>query len=528
MHGREPMSKVDTAWLRMESTSQPMMITGVMVLAQRLELKRFKQLLRARFLKFERFRQRVLDLGAQAFWELDADFDVDRHVHRLELAGAGTQAALQQAVSALASTPLDFSRPLWSFHLIERYAGGSALVVRIHHCYADGIALVRVLLALTDRDGSVREEPSASVAPAAPGDLIERFWAPARQGVSQLSALFDGALKKAIEFSEAPQAVAEALKAKAQSGLHSVGEFARELGAALALSDDPDTPLKGRLGTRKQVAWSAPLPLDEVKLVARAFGATANDVLMACASGVLRTHLLDAGADLADVSIRASVPVNLRKGDAAEALGNQFGLVFVDLPVGLSSPLARLAAVSAAMRMGKGSRQAEVTFGLLKALGMAPAAMQKPAFEMLSRKASVVATNVPGPVRPRFLAGARIEEMLFWVPQTGTIGVGLSLLSYAGRVYFGIMADANLVPDPAPLAREFARELEKLVLITLMSDPEEIFTELRGSTELRKFAAVRPDDVKMEAGVQRTGPKVAPRSTTPTRRRSRNEPGSVR
>lgn len=528
LHGREPMSKVDTAWLRMESANNPMMITGVMVLAQRLTLARLKQAVSARFLKYRRFRQRVLDLGAQAFWEPDPAFDLDRHVQPIKLVGKHDQAALQECVSHLASTPLDFARPLWDFRLIERYAGGSALVVRIHHCYADGIALVGVMLSLTTSEAGRREQ-APTVAETPPADsLFERVYESAREGVNQVTGLVDGALHKALEIGLHPQATAEALGAKAQSGLRTLGEFARELGAALALPDDPDTPLKGRMGTAKRVAWSTPLPLDEVKLVGRAFGATVNDVLLACASGALRTHLQACSTELTNITIRASVPVNLRKPEPEQSLGNQFGLLFVDLPVGLPSPLMRLAAVSAAMRALKGSRQAMVTFGLLNALGMAPASLQKPAFELLSRKASVVATNVPGPPQPLYLAGARIEQMMFWVPQTGSIGVGLSLLSYAGGVYFGLIADEKLIPDPTRLAAEFARELEKLVLITLMSDQHEVFTEAQGSANLRKFTAVRPDDVKSQGKVQRSRPKVAPRSAAPKGARSRNKPGTVR
>jgi len=122
------------------------------------------------------------------------------------------------------------------------------------------------------------------------------------------------------------------------------------------------------------------------------------------------------------------------------------------------------------MRELKRSRQAVLTFGLLAAVGMAPAAVQRLALEHFSRKATAVATNVPGPQMPLYFGGCEVREMMFWVPQNGTIGMGLSILSYNGRVHFGLIADAKRVPDPEPIVQRFVREFEKLALITLMED----------------------------------------------------------
>ena len=103
---------------------------------------------------------------------------------------------------------------------------------------------------------------------------------------------------------------------------------------------------------------------------------------------------------------------------------------------------------------------------------MAPAAIQRVALELFSRKASTVATNVPGPQMPLYLAGCEVNELMFWVPQSGSIGMGLSILSYNGRVHFGLIVDGKRVQDPDPIVRRFAPEFEKLALITLMEDWE--------------------------------------------------------
>ena len=196
-------------------------------------------------------------------------------------------------------------------------------------------------------------------------------------------------------------------------------------------------------------------------------------MLLACAAGALRGYLLDRGEKVDGVTIRATVPVNLRPLEHAKKLGNHFGLVFLELPIGEGNPLRRLERVAASMRELKRSKQAALTFGLLAAVGMAPQALQRMALEMFSRKATTVATNVPGPQMPLYLTGRKVEELMFWVPQNGSIGMGLSILSYNGRVHFGLIADGRRVPDPEPIVQRFAAELEKLTLITLMEDWEQ-------------------------------------------------------
>jgi WS/DGAT/MGAT family acyltransferase len=170
----------------------------------------------------------------------------------------------------------------------------------------------------------------------------------------------------------------------------------------------------------------------------------------------------------ADTEIRATVPVNLRPLEHARELGNHFGLVFLSLPVGERNPLLRVRRISERMDELKGGRQATVSFGLLAALGMGPSVLQKPALDILSEKATTVLTNVPGPQQPLYLAGRRVKEMMFWVPQNGGIGMGISIFSYDSQVFFGVITDRKLVPDPHEIIERFRPEFEKLVCLSLM------------------------------------------------------------
>ena len=441
------MAGVDTAWLRMEQPTNLMMIVGVLRLERPLALATLRGVIGQRFLAYERFRSRaVLDDGA-GYWEDDPAFALERHVVRERAPGRG-EAGLQALVSRLASTPLPADRPRWCFHLVERHDGGSAVVVRIHHCYADGIALIRVLLSMTGDSAAsslARGKPAPRTSAATP--------APAADVLAEWTAWLSEVARPATM---------QALGRKAAA-------VAGDLAGLALMGGDAATPLKGPLGRAKRAAWAEPFPLDEVKAVGQALGCSINDVLLALAAGALRRYVAARGGQLAGRDVRVLVPVNLRGEDAGEPLGNRFGLVFLELPVTLDHPLARLYEVHRRMRALRDSTQPALVLALLNAVGAGPDALQQQVTALLGRSASAVMTNVPGPREPRYLAGARIVALDFWVPQSGGIGLGLSILSYAGRIHFGVVADAGRVPDPAAIVDAFAEEYQALLWVALMS-----------------------------------------------------------
>jgi hypothetical protein len=185
---------------------------------------------------------------------------------------------------------------------------------------------------------------------------------------------------------------------------------------------------------------------------------------MSTIAGALGSHLRDEGFDTRGLVVRASVPVNLRAAEEPLTLGNKFGLVFVDMALGIRNPLQRLYAMHETMAGLKGSLQPPMTLMVLGLMGLLPHVVQAPAIELFSRKASAVVSNVPGPQAPLYMCGQRISEMYFWVPQSGTIGLGISVLSYAGRVHFGMISDRRLIKEPHKVVDRFAPEFEKLLL----------------------------------------------------------------
>ena len=462
---KEPISKVDTAWLRMEQPDNLMMINGVFILDGPLDYTRLLETVEQRFLTFRRFRQKAVDGAGGAYWVLDEDFNINDHVRRTALPGAADQAELEILVSQLASTPLNKSRPLWQFHIVENYVDGPAIIIRIHHCIADGIALVQVFLSLTDptRAGrpSAQKPETWKKRRSDESDIFRRLLDPAREGLDFATHMGQRLIKEGSRILLNP--------AIAGNYAQEAGEIIRELAHSLTLEDDPVTRFKGRLGVAKHVAWAEPLSLDEVKGVSKAFGCTVNDVLIAAVAGALREYMIAEGdSPVGMEDIRVTVPVNLRPLEHAKDLGNHFGLVFLSLPLGIDNPLGRLYEVHERMNELKSSKQAAVTFGFLAALGMGPSAVQKPVLDMLSKKATAVLTNVPGPQEPIYLAGSKMKEMMFWVPQNGQIGLGISILSYDGKVFFGLIADRRLVKDPSAVISRFRGEFEKLLYLGLM------------------------------------------------------------
>jgi len=465
MSRRERVSAVDTAWLRMDRPGNLMMICGVLLFAQPITLARLRRVVDERFLRFPRFRHYPVQTASGAYWERAEAFDLADHVRAVKLQRVGRAHALQALSSRLASTPLPQRRPLWQFDLVEHFEAGSALVIRIHHCYADGIALIRVMLSMTD---AAPNGPPAMPLPTrkaqrqhGAGDAPGWRAAPVANAVQAAMRVGSTVIEKGVELWHDP---ARAL-ALAQHGTALTAEIAK-----LALMpQDARTRFKGTPRGDKRVAWARPLPLHEVKTIGRALGASVNDVVLACVTGALREYLVRKGDAVDGVTMRALVPVNLRPPDQASRLGNEFGLVFLDLPIGMENPIARLYALRANMRALKGSMQPVLALGLLAAMGAGPRVLQDQILQALARNASAVVTNVPGPQQPLYLAGGRIESLMFWVPQSGNIAVGASVLSYDGNVQFGLITDGAVCRDPERVVERFDCEFEQLVLATLLA-----------------------------------------------------------
>jgi len=413
-----PMSPVDAAWYHMDGPANPAIVTAVAIARAPLAFARVRRDFQSRLLHFDRFRQRVIERGmplATPAWEDVPDLDLDAHLHHTALPAPGNEAALRSLVEELASLPLDHDRPLWQAHVVDNVGGGSALVMRYHHCIGDGAAMMTVAARLFDMpDGAAR--------------------LPVRPAAAPPSSMIDTAVR-----------------------------WAGEAGAVL--SDlvkwpDPASPFKGEFTARKSVAWSAPVPIEDVKAIGTPTGAKVNDVLVAAVAGALRSYLRRRGVEPARTPLRAMVPLDLRSPDRVGMLGNEFGLVILDLPVSAATSAVRLARTKAGMDALKSSAEAPALHLLLDLFGRGPKALEDIACDIFGSKASLVLTNVVGPRATIRLAGVPVDRLMFCVPHPGErIGMGVSILSYRGTATLTVIADAGLVPDPQAITRAFNREV---------------------------------------------------------------------
>jgi WS/DGAT/MGAT family acyltransferase len=457
----KPMSNVDAAWLHMESPTNLMLISGVMSFYEKLDFAELKELIEDRLLPFERFRQKVVISSVPGIgprWVDDPHFNLRSHLQRVALPDPGGQKELQEYASTIMSTPLDFSKPLWQFLYVENYRGGSAVVAKIHHCIADGIALVRVLLSLTDDSPAGSPKTRRSRRRRKP--LGGGFWLPevvddAVYSVGRITArMVDRTLETLTDPARAAKMVVE--------GAKGTGILAR----LATMPADPQTIFKGELTTAKRVAWSAVMPLADVKAYSKSKGATINDVLLAGVTGAIRRYMIGRKADVDGLNIRAVVPVNLRPDSEIIKLGNRFGLVFLALPVGLADRGERLAELKKRMDKIKKSSEPMVIYAILNAVGLTGPKVESVALQLFGSKATAVMTNVPGPREEIYLAGKAMRSMMFWVPQSARLGLGVSILSYAGQVRLGVATDSGLVPDPQSIIKAFQDEMAAMLTET--------------------------------------------------------------
>jgi diacylglycerol O-acyltransferase / wax synthase len=464
MANRERMAPADAAWLHMDRPSNLMVVNAVMWFDSPLDWAVVRKVFQTRMVdRFPRFRQRVVDtniaLGPLRApqWEDDDDFDIDNHLHHRALPAPGGQQELQQLIADLMTAPLDPSKPRWQGYFVDGYGAGSAVVGRFHHCIADGMALAEVMISLTDDAPAAQAAVPEELTPRRQG-LLATVTAPANAASNALGSVIAGTRIAA----EAVLHESRAVLARPDRLLELVGAGRADLAAlarVLLLPADSASVLRGHTKVAKRVSWSAPIPLADVKAAGRATGGTVNDVLMTALTSSVRTYLERHGSLVDDV--RALVPVNLRRPGAPlpRKLGNRFGLVFLDLPVGLADASGRLAALQTRMNRLKHSPEGAVVFGILNTIGLMPTQAESAIVDVLATKGTMVVTNVPGPRKTVYLAGTPVAGVIFWVPASGDIGIGVSILSYADQVFFGIASDAGILPDPDFLVREFEREL---------------------------------------------------------------------
>lgn len=447
------MATADAAWLHMDRPANRMVVHCVFWFDRPLDWDAVAAAFEQRLVPaFPHFAQRVVEpaltLGPLApRWEQVVDFDVRGHLHRARLPAPGGDEELHAYVSEQAAVALDPDRPLWQAHLLDGYGDGCAVLLRTHHALADGTALVQALLTLVDGPDEAAAQPGLRT--FTDEDGTGSWLASARRRSGRLPGTVLGGWGSTLTRPDRVFAAARLWPA-----------LLNRLG--VARRDEPST-LRAPLSGRKQLTWTRSVPLADVKSAGKRVGATVNDLALTAIAGALRRYLADHGQQVSRLT--AVVPVNLRPVDDPfdPARGNQFGLVFVPLPVGEPDRQARLSAVRAVMSQVKSSPEATVVYGALSVMGQLPTQLEQAWLDAFAGRASAVVTNIAGPGAPVSLSGVPMSGFTAWVPSTGPIGVGLSVCSYAGRLTLGVAVDTALVPNSEALLQALSDELDDLV-----------------------------------------------------------------
>ncbi len=522
---RRRLATQDALWLEMDRPNNLMVVDSLVWTATPIDWERFRRVARARLWdRYPAFRSCVVGSRDGAwFWEEQQHVDFDDQISHVDLPAPGGVSQLQELIAAERTVPLERSRPLWKMYCIDGFNGGSALFTRTHHAIADGIRMVQLAMSLFDATptggavigpavvlhaekhdtaggsvahlhhwpasqlqgmaglgGSVARTlgetvtrlPSAAIGHvgAAAVDAIGRWADLAPVGMMNPLAGFRGASTRLTSTGESLGAW---LRSSTRQWVPAAGKVGAAVSAATADADfvrklvlgtrNDIAPWTGPVGSHKAVAWSEPLPLTEVKRVARAHGVTVNDVLVACVAGTLPGYLVDHGATCG--SVNWMIPVNLRPLAAAlpEELGNSFAIVQLEMPTGDADPLAVLATVHQRMERIKRGHEAVAAFGIQELLSGVNRTVYRTAVEVLASRAVGVLTNVPGPPVPVYLAGERVEGMVGWAPLSGDQPMSFTIYSYDQKVFVGIACDAGLVPDHEQVVNGFAHAFQRLV-----------------------------------------------------------------
>ncbi len=455
------LSPLDAEFLHLEDGVAHMHIAGLSVFeGPAPEAEDLIALLTAKLHLIPRYRQRVLavplELG-RPVWVDARDFDVRDHVGALDLPAPGDDAALCGLMAECMSRPLDRERPLWETLLVRGLADDRwALIFKVHHAMVDGISGVGLLTVLLDLERDVD-------LPAAPEWRPE----PEPSGVSRVLDAWTGAAGDALHLAgQVPGAVVRdpigALRSITDTGEGLIG-FTRHLGTTPPLS------IEGPIGADRSWAHSE-ASLAEVKAIGKAVGGTVNDVVLAAVSGGYRALLLARGEDPDRAVVTTLVPVSVRARDGEGVPDNRVSALLLELPVDLADPVERVERVCADMAALKGSHMADAgetvtTLGALAPpmlLGTVSRLATRLMHRLPQRSVNTVTTNVPGPQFPLYCLGREMLEYRPFVPISHGVRVGTAILSYNGRLSFGITGDRATAPDVDVLASAIGRGVAEL------------------------------------------------------------------
>ncbi|MDP9181341.1 MAG: wax ester/triacylglycerol synthase family O-acyltransferase [Actinomycetota bacterium] len=454
------LSSIDAGFLHVEEDGAHMHIGAVAQFAGPApSIQEFRQHIESRLPRLPRYRQRVQEMPfgtGRPLWVEDTTFRLDFHVRHTALPAPGSKRELLNLVDRVVGQRLDRTKPLWEIWLVDGLAGGRwAMVGKTHHAMIDGVSGVDLLSVLFD------------LSPDTPPDAVEA-WKP-QPSPGTVDLLTQGAKGLGGNLVRLAGGGVRLVQRPRETASSVIGSASALVEAIRPLVDSaPKTVLNTKPGPHRLVEIVNTDLGDYKKVKEASGGATVNDVVLTAVAGALGRFLADRGMDVAGLELRACVPVSLRQEAKRGALGNEIAIMNAPLPVGISDPRQRLTRVREAMGHLKSSKQAEGAKVLTSLENALPPAVLARASRLgfSSRLYNLLVTNVPGPQFPIYLLGRRLEELVplaFLAPEH-TLAIGI--MSYDGQVTYGLMSDADAVPDLPRLAQHLRDCLAELVATT--------------------------------------------------------------
>lgn len=451
------LSALDTSFLHLEDDAAHMHVASVMLFdGDPPAHSEFIAGIESRLHLVPRYRQKLafVPFGqGRPRWVDDPHLNLTYHVRKTALPAPGTEAQLRALAGRVLAQQLDRDKPLWEIWVVEGVEGGRfALICKTHHALVDGISGVDIVTVLFDLapEGSKPEES-------------ERRWLPAPMP-SRTQLLSEALLERATVPSELARSVRAIFRTPRQiaggvrDSLVGVGAM-----AWAGMNPAPPSPYNGKIGPHRRFTWVR-TNLDDVKAIKDSLGGTVNDVVLATVSGALGRHLHRRGETLSGRELKAMVPVSVRADEDRGALGNQVAAIMAPLPVWCADPARRLEIVNEAMAGLKDSGQAVGAQVLTRMSGFAPPTIMAQASRLMARQRmfNVVVTNVPGPQFPLYLMGHELRDLFPMVPLARNQGLGVAIMSYNGKMNFGLVGDYDVMPDLDDLADDFEASLGEL------------------------------------------------------------------
>jgi diacylglycerol O-acyltransferase len=451
------LTGLDTSFLHLEDATSHMHVASVMIFEG--PPPPYDELLEAferRLPLVPRYRQRLalVPLGqGRPKWVDDPHLNLRYHVRSAALPSPGSEDQLKDLAGRVFSQQLDRDKPLWEVWLVEGLEDDRfAVLSKTHHALVDGISGVDIISVLFDTS----PEPAA---PTGPGDR----WLP-RPLPSPAQLLGEALVERATLPGEITRSVRALLRGPRRI-LEGVLDAAVGVGAMAwaGLNPVPSSPYNRQIGPHRRFTWVR-ADLSDLKAIKDELGGTVNDVVLATVAGALGKHLRRRGQNTDGLELKAMVPVSVRQDVERGGLGNRVAAMMAPLPVWCQEPVARLDIVREELSHLKSGGQAVGAQVLTELSGFAPPTIMGQASRLMSRQRffNLVVTNVPGPQFPLYLLGRRMLDPFPMVPLASGQAVGVALLSYDGRINFGLVGDFDLMWDLDDLAVDLEDSLAEL------------------------------------------------------------------